>query len=327
VLSIDAAVLSRSASSLTELRIGLKWDASALSSLARVVPQMQQLQSLCLSYNEYSSSSTSNFINLDRYPAPVLGAEECALLLSPAKLTSLSLGGIALTPNGFDRMLAAGSTTLVEFNLSYSDWKQQYTPPVTSSGLGRLVSAWPQLQRLGLTGAVAVPSHQATAAAVAEGLQHAGWPALQQLTALTCLRVGGDSDKVVRDLASLTQLKQLSLHSCRKVTGPGLLQLTQLTALSWLNVTGYNSKNWARDDPDDDDDIPRDIYLTCDVSYARMCVFEYFHASGGAWRLLALHTTTPRAVHSSAMCQAACWVTASNAHANHCIAGAIQRVA
>jgi hypothetical protein len=139
---------------------------------------MQQLQSLCLSYNEYSSSSPSNFINLEKYPAPVLGADECALLLSPAKLTSLSLGGIALAPNGFDRMLAAGSTALVEFNLSYSVWKQQYTPPVTSSGLGRLVSTWPQLQRLALTGAVAAPP-KAAAAAAAEGPQQAGWPALQ----------------------------------------------------------------------------------------------------------------------------------------------------
>jgi hypothetical protein len=149
---------------------------------------------------------------------------------------------------------------------------------------------------------------------------------VQQLTALTRLYVGGDSDKVVRDLASLTQLNHLSLHSCRKVTGPGLLQLTQLTGLSWLNVTGYNSKDWARDDLDDDHDIPRGIYLTSDVSYAllRMCVFEYFHASGGAWRLLALHITRPSVMHSSASCQAACWVTASDTHVNHCMASAFQ---
>jgi hypothetical protein len=268
VRSVDAAVLSRSASSLTALHIGLKWNASALSDLARIVPQLQLLQRLGLSYAEYSGMRSFFFSHSNRYRVPVLGADECALLLSPAKLTSLSLGGIGLAPNGLSRMLAAGSTALVEFCLSFTDGQQQYKPPLTSSELGRLVSAWPQLQQLRVTGAVAAPSRQAAVAAVTEGPQHAGWRALQQLTALTCLWVGGDNvtDRVVWDLACLTQLKQLSLHKCLRVTGPGLLQLTQLTGLSWLSINGYNDDDWSRGD--EDADICERIHLTSKVNCA-----------------------------------------------------------
>jgi hypothetical protein len=165
-------------------------------------------------------------------------------------------------------MLAAGSTALLEFSLSFTDGQQKYKPPLTSSGLGRLVNAWPQLQRLQLTGAVAASTRQAAAAAAAGGPQHAGWLALQQLTALTHLSVGGSpiTDKVVRDIVSLTTLKQLSLHICLKVTGPGLLQMTQLTGLSWLNVDGYNDDDWSTGD--EDADTFQRIHLTSKVSHA-----------------------------------------------------------
>jgi hypothetical protein len=232
-----------------------------------MVPQLPQLQMLGLLYTKCSSMDSFDFFShSNRYRTPVLGADECALLLSPAKLTSLSLDGIALAPFGLSRMLAAGSTALVEFCLSFTDGQQQYQTPLTSSGLGRLVSAWPQLQRLRVTGAVAAPRRQAAVAAAAQGLQHAGWSALQHLTALTRLDVGGDNvtDRVVRDLACLTQLKQLSLHQCLKVTGPGLLQLTQLTGLSWLSINGYNDDDWSRGD--EDDDIYARIHLTSKVS-------------------------------------------------------------
>jgi hypothetical protein len=270
LLGIDPAVLSGCASSLTRLFMWVRWGDSTLSALVRTLPQMLRLQNLEL--KEYSDNDN---------PAPnvpQLAADDCALLLSPAKLTSLGLQGISLAPGAAAWLFAAGRTSLRGFSVS-PNVRQQSTPPLAISDLSSLVRAWPQLQQLQLAGAVAAAPTAAAAAAAAElepagfingedilpvdggtsdaeelatvvaaPAVHAGWAALGQLTALTSLCTGGRvvTDHTLQELAALTSLKTLVLLQCPDVTAFGLLQLTQLTGLLFFRVSHFNEEGWDR---------------------------------------------------------------------------------
>ncbi|WIA39070.1 hypothetical protein OEZ86_005214 [Tetradesmus obliquus] len=159
VLGVEPSVLSGCASSLTRLTVRLAWTVSSLSALAHMLPQLQQLQSLCLTNELYGDDAAAEVA------APQVPAEACALLLSPAKLTSLTLREVGLAPGGAQRMFAAGGGALRELCIAGLDPDQQYSPPLTRSDLGSLALTWPQLQQLQL---------------------------LTQLTGLTYLRVNDD---------------------------------------------------------------------------------------------------------------------------------------
>ncbi|WIA39062.1 hypothetical protein OEZ86_005206 [Tetradesmus obliquus] len=88
VLGMDPAVLCSSAGTLTQLQLGLAWDNRSLSALVRMLQHLQQLQSVWLYHNPYGDDRDAE------PPAPQLSADDCALLLSPAKLTSLTLTGL-----------------------------------------------------------------------------------------------------------------------------------------------------------------------------------------------------------------------------------------
>uniref|UniRef100_A0A383VM48 Uncharacterized protein n=1 Tax=Tetradesmus obliquus TaxID=3088 RepID=A0A383VM48_TETOB len=157
VLGVEPSVLSGCASSLTRLTVRLAWTDSSLSALAHMLPQLQQLQSLCLTNELYGDDAAAEVA------APQVPADDCALLLSPAKLTSLTLREVGLAPGGAQRMFAAGGGALRELCIAGRDPDQQYSPPLTRSDLGRLALTWPQLQQLQLVRAVA----EAPAAAAA----------------------------------------------------------------------------------------------------------------------------------------------------------------
>lgn len=75
----------------------------------------------------------------------------------------------------------------------------------------------------------------------------AGWSALLQLTALTELWAGGNeiTDGALQELAALTRLKSLTLLPCASITAVGLLQLTQLTDLTYLRVNyDISAEGW-----------------------------------------------------------------------------------
>uniref|UniRef100_A0A383VN45 F-box domain-containing protein n=1 Tax=Tetradesmus obliquus TaxID=3088 RepID=A0A383VN45_TETOB len=278
VLGVDPAVLSSCASSLTQLAVGQAWDDRSLSSMVRVLPQLQQLQCLLLSHSPYGNDDPAA-------PAPQLPADDCALLLSPAKLTSLTLRDIGLAPGGTKRLFTANGGALRALGITFFNPRQQHTPPLTRSDLGSLVKAWPQLQHLQLIGAVAeAPAaaavaaaaaaawpqpadegvasdddddaayesdadEQADAAAAAAPAMRAGWCTLQQLTALTSLRAGSREmgDAALQELAALTRLKSLSLQQCINVTAVGVLQLTRLTGLTSLDVYDTDEKGWSEE--------------------------------------------------------------------------------
>jgi hypothetical protein len=273
VQGVDPMVLSGCASSLTRLFLWVGWDDSTLSALVRMLPHMQQLQSLELKYGEYEPF-------LDGVSMiPQLAADACAMLLAPAKLTTLRLEGISLAPGAAARLFAAGSTSLRDFGVSFRSSRRNFTPPLAVSDLSNLVRALPHLQQLQLDGAVApapaaaaagaaiyelapagavneVPtdgedpgSHELIAAAAAAPAVHAGWSVLRQLTALTSLCAGGRviHDHTLQELAALTRLKQLVLLQCHGVTAVGLMQLAQLTGLTRLTVRGVNTTGWPEE--------------------------------------------------------------------------------
>jgi hypothetical protein len=292
VLVVDPAVLAGSASSLTKLELGQAWIDSSLTALVRILRQMQQLQNLWLCQNPYSEHGNP------QVPAPQLSADDCAMLVSPAKLTSLKLWSFGLAPGGAARMFEAGGRALHVLQMTSSS-QHHPTPPLTLSDLGSLASAWPQLQQLDLVGSVAAapavtaaglqpaglpadedvlpldnnaPSHDSELDAdehtdvAAVPAMHAGWSALRQMTGLTGLWAGGSelSDDALQELATLTGLKSLTLRRCSQVTAVGLLQLTQLTGLTQLAVEGCNTEGWAEEDVDGSG--PYCIELTSEVS-------------------------------------------------------------
>jgi hypothetical protein len=129
VRDFDAAALANSAASLTSLQIAHRGQ-DRLHHLLRMLPQMQQLQQLELPWLGTMGNSR---VQLD--------ANDCLVLLSPAKLTCLKLEGVQLTAEAVSNMLAGSrkAPALRAFGLNYRHqlvYDCDYHPPLTPDHLG-----------------------------------------------------------------------------------------------------------------------------------------------------------------------------------------------